>query len=91
MQRQSALVLTIIFFFIFYAICYYGIKMPFYASLVLATFISLILLNILYPPVRITEDPSDFTLVIYSIVEIVGLIIIILYVICKTLTEVRIC
>jgi len=91
MDRQSALVLTIIFFFIFYAICYYGIKMTCYASLVLSTFISLILLNIFYPPNKVTEDPSDFTLVIYSIVEIVGLIIIILYVVCKTLSDVQCC
>lgn len=89
MDRQSALVLTIIFFFIFYVICYYGAKMTFIASLVLSTFISLILLNIFYPPNKVTQDPSDFTLVIYSVFEIIGLIIIILYVIFKTLCDIR--
>lgn len=89
MDRQSALVLTIIFFFVFYALAYYGVKLTWYASLVLSTLISLILLNIFYPPNKVTQDPSDFTLVIYSIVEIVGLIIITLYVIYKLLTDVR--
>jgi len=89
MDRQSALVLTILFFFVFYGLCYYGAMMTFWASLVLSSFISLILLNIFYPPSRVTQDPSDFTLVIYSIIEIVGLIIILLYVIYKTLSDVR--
>jgi hypothetical protein len=91
MDRQSALVLTILFFFVFYGLCYYGAMMTFWASLVLSSFISLILLNIFYPPSRVTQDPSDFTLVIYSIIEIVGLIIILLYVIYKTLSDVRCC
>lgn len=91
MDRQSALVLTIIFFFVFYVICYYGACLTLWASIVLATFISLILLNIFYPPSRVTQDPSDFTLIIYSVFEILGLIIVILYVVCKTLSDTRCC
>jgi hypothetical protein len=89
MDRQSALVLTIIFFFIFYMICYYGSMMTWDSSLVLSTFISLILLNIFYNPYKVTQDPSDFTLIIYTVFEILGLVIIFLYVIIKTLCDVR--
>lgn len=91
MERSSALILTIIFYFIFYLLCYYGAKITFLSSLVLSTFISLILLNIFYPPNNITQDPSDFTLIIYAIFEIIGIIIIVYYVTYKTLLDVRKC
>jgi hypothetical protein len=89
MDRQSALVLTIIFFFMFYVLLYYGVRITMGASIVLATFISLILLNIFYSPKQVIDDESDFTLVIYGIFEIIGIIIIIIYVLYKTLTDVR--
>lgn len=89
MERQAALVLTIIFFFMFYVLLYYGVRITMCASIVLATFISLILLNIFYSPKQVIDDESDFTLVIYGIVEIIGIITIIIYVLYKTLTDVR--
>jgi hypothetical protein len=60
MDRQSALILTIIFFMVFIFLAYYGAKLTMLSTIVLATFISLILLNIFYPPNKITQDPNDF-------------------------------
>ena len=91
MERSSALILTIILYFIFFLLCYYGAKITLLSSIVLSTFISLILLNIFYPPNKITQDPSDFTLIIYAIFQIIGIIIIVYYVTYKTLLDFRKC
>jgi uncharacterized membrane protein YoaK (UPF0700 family) len=91
MDRQSALILTIIFFMVFIFLAYYGAKLTMLSTIVLATFISLILLNIFYPPNKITQDPNDFTLVIYLTLEVIGIIIIVFYVSYMTLADTRQC
>ncbi len=91
MNRESALSITIIFFFIFLAIAFYGCQLKLLSAIVISVFISLILLNIFYPPHRITQDPNDFTLIIYSIIEILGLLLIFFYIAFITLSDVRVC
>jgi len=89
MNRQSALVLIIIIFFIFNLICYYGIKITILSSLVFSTFTCLILLFLFYPPNKIINDPNDFTLIIYSVLVILGILFLAFYITCITLTDVR--
>lgn len=91
MDRSSALILTIIFYFVFFLLAYYGAKITLFSSIVISTFISLVLLNIFYPPNKITQDPSDFTLIIYGVFEIIGIIIIVYYVAYTTLLDIRRC
>jgi hypothetical protein len=89
MERQSALVLTIIFFVIFTAIVYYGARATSWGSIVFGTFTAFILLNVFYPPSQATSDNADFTLVIYAILEITAIIILAIYIIQKTLGDTR--
>lgn len=91
MNRQSALVLIIIIFFIFNLLCYYGAKITILSSLVFSTFVSLILLFLLYPPNKIVSDVTDFTLIVYSVIVIIGIIFLALYIACNTLMDVRSC
>jgi hypothetical protein len=89
MNRQAALILIIFIFFIFNLICYYGIKITILSSLVFSTFTCLILLFLFYPPDKIISDPSDFTLIIYSVLVILGIVFLAFYIACNTLMDVR--
>jgi hypothetical protein len=89
MNRQSALVLIILFFFLFNILCYYGVKITIVSSLAFSTFVSLILLCLFYPPSMITTDEADFTLVVYSIIVILGIIFLAFYIAYTTLMDIR--
>lgn len=89
MERQSALVLVIIFFVLFGTITYYGARVTLWSSIIFSIFVSLLLLNIFYPPRSVATDNPDFTLVVYGLLQGVGLIILAIYIIEKTLSDVR--
>ena len=89
MERQAALVLTIIFFILFGVIAYYGARVSLWSSIIFATFIALILLNIFYPPGQVATDDADFTLVLYAAFEIIGIILLAIYITQKTLSDER--
>ena len=89
MDVQSALVLIIFIFILFWFIAYYGIKLSLCSSIVLTTFISLILLIAIYPPSKIVDQEADFALVLYGVFIILALILIALYVFYYTLTDTR--
>ena len=89
MDRQSALTLMIIFFIIFFMLAYYGAMITVFSSLVFSTFVSLILLNLFYPPSQVANDEADFTLVIYGILQLLGILFIAFYVAYNTLSDVR--
>lgn len=89
MERQSALVLSIIFFIIFVIIAYYGAHVKIWSSIIFGLFVSLILLNLFYPVSQLTTDDADFTLVLYAIFEIGGLILLGVYITQKTLSDVK--
>ena len=90
MDRGSALVLTIIFFCIFAIIIYYGARVTLWSSIIFGLFVALILLNLFYPPSQATTDDADFTLVLYAIVEIGGVILLAIYIAQRTLSDVRV-
>lgn len=90
MDRQSALVLAIIFLVLFTMITYYGAQITFWSSLIFGLFVSLILLNMFYPVSQITTDDADFTLVLYAAFLILGLILLAIYITQRTLSDTRI-
>jgi len=89
MERQAALVLTIIFFIIFGLLAYYGAHVTLWSSIIFGLFLSLILLNIFYPPSQATSDTADFTLVLYALFEIIGIFLLAVYITQKTLSDTR--
>lgn len=89
MQRSAALVLSILFFILFSIIAYYGTKITLCSSIIVALLISLIILNIFYPPSQVPMDEADYTLVVYACIEIVGLLLLGVYIAYKTLTDVQ--
>lgn len=89
MERQTALVLCIIFFIIFTLLAFYGAKVKVWSSIVFGTFISLILLNLFYPISQTATDDPDFTLVLYAIFEILGVLILFIYIAQTTLNDVK--
>jgi uncharacterized membrane protein YagU involved in acid resistance len=89
MERQSALVLSIIFFALFGVIAYYGARVSLWSSIIFATFVALILLNIFYPPGQVATDDADFTLVLYAAFEIIGILLLAIYITQKTLSDFR--
>lgn len=91
MERQAALVLSIIFFALFTIISYFGAQITVWSSIILGLFLALILLNIFYPPGQVATDDADFTLFIYAAFEIIGIILLAIYIAEKTLSDVRTC
>ena len=89
MERQSALVLSIIFFVVFTMITYYGARVTIWSSVIFGLFVGLILLNLFYPVSQLTTDDADFTLVLYAAVEIIGIILLAIYITQRTLSDVR--
>lgn len=89
MDRQTALVLTIIFFIFFIIVSYFGAHITVWSSIIFSTFVCLILLNIFYPPGQAASDDADYTLVLYAIIEILGILLLGIYISYKTLTDVR--
>lgn len=91
MQRQAALVLSIIFFALFVIITYYGAEVTLWSSIIFGLFVGLILLNIFYPPGQVATDSPDFTLFLYAAFEIIGVILLGIYITQKTLSDARLC
>ena len=89
MNRQSALVLTLIFFILFAFITYYGAHITLFSTIVFSVFLAFILLNLFYPVSQLATDSSDFTLVIYACFEILSILLLALYILCYTLTDIR--
>jgi len=89
MERQTALLLTAIFFVIFALITYYGACVKLWSSVAFSLFVSLILLNIFYPPGQVATDDADFTLFLYALFELVSIFILSVYIAQKTLSDTR--
>lgn len=89
MERQSALVLTIIFFMVFAILAYYGAQVTLWSSIIFSVFVCLILLNLFYPISQATSDDPDYSLVIYAIFEVVGIFLLALYIAQHSLNDVR--
>lgn len=87
MDRQTALILVIIFFTFFLLLTYYGAKVTLWSSIVFSLLLSLILLNIFYPLSQMTTDDADFSLVVYALIQILSVIILAIYVTQKTLSD----
>lgn len=89
MERIAALVFSIISLLALTLILYYGGGLSMLSSFVLSAFLSFILLNVLYPPMNVAGDKTDFTLTLYAILEILYLLSFSFYIVYKTLTDIR--
>lgn len=89
MERQSALILSIIFFTLFTLITYYGAQVTLWSSIIFGLFVALILLNLFYPVSQLTTDDADCSLVIYAAFEIIGIVLLAIYITQRTLSDVR--
>lgn len=90
MDRQIAILIFFSVIIFFSLISYYGARITLWSSIILSLLISLIIMNIFYPPSNIPMDIADYTLIIYAIIEIIGLLLLIIYIIHKTLCDERI-
>jgi len=89
MERQVALILSIIFFVVFALLTYFGAQVTVWSSIIFALFVGLILLNIFYPPSQATSEDANASLVIYAVIEIGGLLLLAVYIAHKTLIDTR--
>lgn len=89
MERPAALFFTIATFLVFLILTYYGVGVTLWSAVAFAVFVSLIILNIFYPPEKMATDNPDFTLVLYAFIEILSVILISVYVAQKSLTDFR--
>jgi hypothetical protein len=89
MQREAALVLSIILFIVFGLIAYFGARVTVWSSIAFASFIALILLNFFYPPGQAATDTATPSLVIYAMIEIIGILLLAVYITQKSLQDTR--
>lgn len=89
MDRPIAILIFFIILIFFTIICYYGVLITLWSSIILSLLIALIIMNIFYPPSNIPMDIADYTLIIYSIIEIIGILLLIIYIIHHTLIDQR--
>lgn len=89
MQRLTAIITAIVVFIFFALIAYYGAKISLWSSIILAIFLSLIILNVFYPPSQIPNDVADYTLVLYALIEIIGVFLLGIYIIQCAVCDVR--
>jgi hypothetical protein len=89
MDRPIAILIFFSVLIFFTLICYFGCRINLWSSIILSLLIALIIMNIFYPPSNIPMDIADYTLIIYAIIEIIGILLLIIYIIHNTLCDVR--
>ena len=80
MNRQVAIFLSMFISILFVLLFFFGAKIKLWSSIVLSIFIGLIILNIFYPINRLTFDAPDLSLIIYAIIQIIGIFILGFYI-----------
>lgn len=89
MQRLVAIITVIIVLIFFTLIAYFGARLTLWSSIILSIFLSLIILNVFYPPSQIPNDVADYTLVIYALMEIIFVFLLGIYIIQCAVCDVR--
>lgn len=89
MNRITAIVLFFVSLVIFFVIGYYGALITMWSSIALSIFLALIILNIIYPPGQAATDAADASLAVYICIEIIGLIVLAVYIAQKAVLDTR--
>lgn len=89
MQRQVAIITTVVVFIFLALIAYFGAKISLWSSIILSIFLSLIILNVFYPLSQIPNDVPDYSLIIYATIEIIGVLLLGIYIIQCAVCDVR--
>lgn len=89
MNRPIAILVFFSVLIFFTLISYFGVQITLWSSIILSLLIALIIMNVFYPPSNIPMDIPDYTLIIYAIIEIIGILLLMIYIIQHTLSDVR--
>lgn len=87
MDRQTALILTLIIFIVFVLLMYYGGKIRLWSSIIFSLLVAFILLYLFYPLSQLTTDQPDISLFLYAAFEIISIILLGIYITQKTLCD----
>lgn len=89
MKRADALSLSLLFFLLVLFLCYYGIVLTLFSSIVIALILTLIVLQVLYPITQIIKDKADETLFVYAFLVVLALIVLLCYIWIRAMCDVR--
>lgn len=89
MDRIQSVCFWSVWLLVYYVIGYYGIRLSIWSSIVLSLFFSDILLFFAYPPSNLGVDPVDWSLYVYVSIVFVSLVIFLIYILQKTLSDRR--
>lgn len=89
MQREVAIIVFFVVLVFFALVIYYGVHITLWSSIILALLISLIIMNVFYPPSQVPKDAADYTLIIYAVIEIFGVFLLAIYIVQHTICDVR--
>lgn len=89
MQRTLAVLWFFVLLVLFCWIAYYAAMVTMWSSFILGLFLSLVIMNIFYPPSNTATDQADGWLIAYASIEIIGVIFLFIYVMQKTLCDER--
>lgn len=89
MRRPIAILLALFCFILFAIIAYMGVKLRILSSLCFGLLVSLVLLNLFYPPIELASEEADFSLVIYALAWLLAILFIIIYLLYSIFRDVR--
>jgi hypothetical protein len=90
MQRYTAVFWTCAWIILFFTMAYYGIGVTVWSSIVFAFFVGIVLLNFCYPISKVASEPADVSLYLYATLILVGFALFVIYIVQRTLTDVRV-
>jgi hypothetical protein len=89
MQRTLAVLWFFVLLILFCWVAYYAAMVTMWSSFILGLFLSLVIMNIFYPPSNTATDQADGWLIAYASIEIIGVIFLFIYIMQKTLCDER--
>lgn len=89
MERLVAITVFFVVLIFFALVAYFGVHITLWSSIILSLLISLIIMNVFYPPSQIPNDIADYTLIIYASIEIIGVFLLAIYIVQHTFCDVR--
>lgn len=81
--------IVVLFFVFLVIIFYYGITLNLISTFALATLISLIVLNLFFPPSRLITLGADPGILIYCVLQILGILYLIFYIFYCSVFDIR--
>lgn len=91
MNREISILITVIFFILVILMLKFGARLNTFSSIALSAVLSFIILNFIYPPSQNVNQAADISLLVYAFLEILFILIIVFYILYKSINDKQKC